>query len=297
MAFVVSAIGAAWVAGAAIVGGAAVTAAAVATIAAGVAAAGTVLTVVGKVTKSPQLMKIGKVMSIAGGITALGAGLISSVASAGTSAASAGASNVVPGAAADGLAAGAADAATGAATDAMVNQGVDSAVGSVAQAFPVDGGSALSGLGDAAGSAASSSPNLALSSVPQASMAPVSGQAGMSLAPVEAGSSAIGNIQTASAAVAPSAAPGMLQRAGDWWAKLSPVEKAKITDNVMQMGGKAVGGMFEGWSADKRLEIEEEIRRENQKRYDTGQKNANFVPVIGFQPRLSGGLINSGPRG
>lgn len=290
MAFVVSAISAAWVAGAAVVGGAALTAATVATIATGVAAAGSVLSIVGKVTKSKELMKIGKVMSIAGGITAVGAGLISSFSSAASSAAGSGATNVVPSAAE-----GALEAAAGSATDAMANQAID-AVGQAAQTFPVDGGS-IAGLGESGSSLMNAAPDITLSAVPQASAAPVAGQPGMSYAqPGMVDPSPISNIQTASATAVPNT-PGMMERIGDWYTKLPETEKSRITSSVMQAGGKAVGALFDGWSAEKRLELEEEVRKENQKRYDTGQKNASFVPVIGFQPRLSGGLITSGPKG
>lgn len=297
MAFVVSAIGAAWAAGAAIVAGGAITAGAVATIAAGVAAAGTVLTVVGTVTKSKELLKIGKVMSIAGGITAIGAGLISSMGSAAaSSAASSGATNVVPG-----IGGGAADAATGVATDAMTNQAVDSAAGSFAQTFPV-GPSSLSGLGETTSVGMSQAQDLALNNVPNVSVAPASRLGGMS------GISATGPGQS-SAATQPTGAsapmgssvdaaikkPGMLESIGDFWKTLPPTDKAKYASQLLQVGGSAVGGLFQGWSEQQKMDLQREINNEHQKRYDTGQKNGNFVPVIGFQPRLSGGgLINSG---
>jgi hypothetical protein len=136
MAVVVSAVAAAFVAGAS-----------TAVILTAVAEVGIALTVVGKVTKSPELMKIGGVMSIVGGVGGIVNGAIGAAAGAAAEGAAGGVAGGL-GAAAEGAEAGWA----GMASDAVA--GVNSAA-----AAPI----AFDGASAAASGAASTAPGLAAS--------------------------------------------------------------------------------------------------------------------------------------
>lgn len=286
MAWVVSAvssIGAAFTAGAAVIGGAAVTAATVATIAAGVANAGIVLSIVGKVTKSKELMKIGGVMAVAGGVASLGASAYGAM-TGGTAAATS----------VDG-------AATNIGADAAVNQAAP-AILDTAETFPVSDPSALvttptPSLADSAASWNPASSDIALDSVPQASgatpaYAPASTEANMSVDP-SGSRGLIAGVQDASANYVK---PGFLESAGNWYKNLPDAEKSRIHNQILQAGGKAIGGMFEGWSADKKLELEREVMAENQRRYDNTRANGNAIPTIAFKPAPTG-LVKSARGG
>lgn len=298
MAWVISAvasIGAAFTAGAAVAAGtAALTAATVGTIAIGVANAGVMLSVVGKVTKSKELMKIGSVMAIAGGVTALGAGLVSSAAAGSASASTAGSAGVTEGA-----------AAGSAAGEAMANQAVDAAAdglaGNVSTFGIPDPSAGMSAIGDGAASAFAPAetalntfgsklqalPGVATEGAQVVQTAQAAAPATTSLDPSIGATGATG-------ATAPK--PGMLESAKDWYKNLSAAEKALVSTTVLQAGGSAIGGMFNGWSEEQKLQLQQEVNDENKRRYNTGVANANAVPVIAFKPMTSG-LINSGRKG
>lgn len=80
--------------------------------------------------------------------------------------------------------------------------------------------------------------------------------------------------------------PGLVQNAKDWYANLPDSDKNAVYSALQLTGGKAIGSMFDGWSAAKKLELEQEYLRDAQKR------NANSIPVVAFKPP-PGGLINS----
>ena len=72
----------------------------------------------------------------------------------------------------------------------------------------------------------------------------------------------------------------------EWFDKQDPRTKTAI----LQMGGKALEGVYSGWSQEQKSALERE-------RYNLTQSNANAQPMVGFKPvaqqaRPVGGLLN-----
>lgn len=264
-------------------------------VAAGIVAASTVIyagiavSVVGKVTKSKELSQIGSGMSLGAGL-ASAATSIFGAAEAGT-----------------GAAAGAGEAATGAAGEAGALGGVDAAAGSLGATEGAEGvvsaaENTTAGLGNA-GEAASGAAETggggllnpqsssALSSTPQASVAPgapsIGGQAVSSTG--DLANSAVG-----AGTVAPpvdTTSNGIAQ----WWSK----QPESTKNRILQMGGQAVGSLFDGWTAEQKMALQREQMNLDKQKYDTSMANASAQPVVRFKSYTppTGGLLNPTTKG
>ena len=276
----------------------------VAAIATAVTYVGVAMTVVGTVTKSKELTGLGRVLSIGGGIASLGAaaaGSFGSAAASGAAEGTAGEASSLWGEAAN------------EAADATVNQAVDTAAQTTADSFAgsassaadkaigsvADAGadSALSGAGDLGGYETAFNPN----DVAGAGFSPPTPTAtgGISApglqAPAPSGIVNQATAPTVSGSVGDAATSGLPEkgigeRVSDWFKKLTPDQQSRISSGALQLGGNAIGGLFQGWSAEQQLELQKEIQAQKDKQYNDSVKNANSVPVIQFKPR---GLVNS----
>lgn len=255
---------------AAIAGGAAVATGVVA--ASTVVMAGVAASVVGKVTKSKELMQIGAGLSLGGGI----ASVASSVFGAAEGAAGAAAGTAAEGAAA----ASSAEGISGAAGTLEAGGALDSTLEGIGAA---SGSGATGGLGGAAAAAgetggllsAAPQSSAALSASPQASFSAGNGVLGL-------GQSAGVGAPLSTASVSAVTAPASTTSAGisGWWKGLSESTKNKL----LQVGGQAASGVMEGWTAEQKLAFERERQRLEQDRYNTAQSNANAQPVVRFAP-------------
>lgn len=279
----------------------------VAAIATAVTQVGIAMTVVGTVTKSKELTKIGGILSIAGGVTSLasaaygaatgaaGSAAGGATAAAGNAAGELGSdslwselsnqavadinANAAAGAleniTVDGFAgAASADASTSLAADALGSAGdkLAGSLGSEAASAAADKGT-QSLVGAATNNATTDSGLLNLSNTGSAA-----GDVAAGAAPVN-----VEALQSTDFVNGVAKAPTLGESTKDWWSKLSPDAKTRIGTTVLQAGGSAIGGMFQGWTADKRLELEKEIR-------DEARKNANAVPSVTYKKP---GLVNS----
>jgi hypothetical protein len=298
MAFVVSAVVAAFAEGATL-----------AIIATAVSEVGIALSVVGAVTGSKELMKIGGVLGIAGGL--------GSLASLG------------------------ADALTGAATGTLANESAAEtarlAAGEATAASAV--GDAPGILGSAMTSAVDVPKNIDFSSIsapdagamPSASAAApqdFSGLPSSATPAVTTGAPAVQPVAPAPVAdattVATPADPSTVSAPSDaypetaathstgndfygtpqatpngssfdaikqWFSSLKPETQA----SVLKGGASAVGGLFQGWTEEQKLALEKNKFSLSQQQYNTQVTNANSVPKLNFasptpQPN---GIINS----
>ncbi len=77
-----------------------------------------------------------------------------------------------------------------------------------------------------------------------------------------------------------------------WWAKQTDTTK----NTILQMGGKALGGMFEGWTQEQKLALEREKFNLEQQKYNTSVANSNAQPTVNRNPP-AGGLLNTNRGG
>lgn len=254
-------------------------------VAAGVVAAATVayvgigVSVVGRLTKSKELMQIGSGMSLGAGVASVASSVFGTSAAAGTA---------------------------GAATSAVENTissadlaGIDAAAGGVGGAgaampsLAIDAGAGVTGGLEGAGAAAEAAGGTGglLSSTPQAS-APLTATPQASLAPsaVQAPGAEIANAAGASGPIAPPVATDS-NSISQWWAKQPEAVKNKI----LQVGGQAAGGLFDGWSAEQKLALERERLKLQQDKDALQTSNANAQPTVRFKPfsPATGGLLSS----
>lgn len=274
----------------------------VAAIATAVTYTGIAMTVVGTITKSKELTKIGGVLSVAGGVASLGAAAAGAF---GSSAASAGAAGELGSNSlwSDAASQATADASANAATNAAENITADSFSGAASSA-------ADSAIGASSGIGASA-PDLATQyeiTAGGGSIEPTSfntpaptGTEAVGAPPKPAGLVGQATAPDAAAPVSASASgsidvpkPSMGQSIKDWYNGLSKEAQSRVTTSLVQAGGQAVGGLFQGWTADQQLALQKEIQDRNNKMYDTSVKNANSVPVIQFKPT---GLVNNATKG
>lgn len=238
-------------------------------IATAVAEVGMAMTVVGTVTKSKELVKVGGFLAMAGGVSSLAAGAFN--AATGTAAAEGAGASLAAGsdAAFDAWA-----AEVGAAESGI---GIE-AFGGAAPSWAGSTGAAMEGMGAAqAGqemtkiaNATPTSPGMDLTSTT------TDGVGGQALKFAEN-----------AGAIAPPAAtdPGSMAQ---WWKNLPEPRK----NAILQMGGKAVGGLFEGWTAEQKMAFERERLNLEQQKYNTGVSNANQQPTT-IKPPSAGGLLNA----
>lgn len=236
-----------------------------------VAMVGLGATVIGKVTKSKELSQLGAGLSLGAGISSVASSVFGTTAAAGTSAA-----------------AGTAEAGAGALENTISSAdlaGIDAAAGGVGGSTP--GALSISTSWDAPATAIEAAGNTG--GLP-ASVTNSSGLLGSSSAP--AGSLAatpqapVQNVAAAPGAPAASSAGAIAPPPGtdtnsisQWWAKQPDGVKAKI----LQMGGSAVGGLFDGWSAEQKQALERERLNLEQQKYNTAMANGSAQPQIAFQ--------------
>lgn len=251
----------------------------VAAIATAVAEVGIAMTVVGTVTKSRELTGLGKVLSVAGGVTSLAAGAYAAfgtgAAAAGEGAAAAGAAEGAGGAAAGSAETFAVNVPTAADFAPVTNEGIVSGANAAGATSGVANAAPAALPGDAGAGALSSTPQAStpLSATPQASTpnptAFASGDVGAAakvLPPVDTSQSGIAR----------------------WWSGLD--DKSKNT--ILQTGAGAVGGLFNGWSAEQRNALERDKLALSQAQYNKQVSNAAYVPSIRYQP-TGGGMMNT----
>lgn len=274
---------------------AAVSAGTVAAIATAVTYVGVAMTVVGTVTKSKELLGVGKVLSVGGGIASLGAAAYGAYSAAGAGAVS----GSTAGAAGDSLWSEAANQAT---ADASANVAASAAENVTADTFAgaantaadsaigATQGIGASGTGGGLASGFDTTANLAgdvgqAAGVSTSSVAPAATGFGEDVAAekwaLAGGSDAAGS--TLGAAVSK---PGIGQAITDWYGKLSPDAKNRVNTTLLQAGGSAIGGLFNGWSSTQKLDLEKQI-------YQDQIKRANAMPTISFKS----GLVANSTKG
>lgn len=256
---------------AAIVAGGAVAAGAVA--ASTVLYAGLAATVVGKVTKSKELTQIGTGMSLGAGLASAATSIFGAAEGASATAGAGGAMSAENAAlgGADGMGgidatAGTLDAASGA--DAA-SSGIQAATSGSGVTEGLDAASkgvdAASGAGQSSGgllTPSNASAPLTATPAPVATAAPSAATA----TPFESG------FVGSDVALAPPPAGGIQQ----WWAKLSPLDKAKMVS-----GGADAAMKY--WDASQRNEFEREKFNLTQQQYNTSVSNANAQPQVAFK--------------
>lgn len=287
------------------------TVAAVATV---ISVAGTVLSVVGMITGNKTLMKIGGIMGLAGGVVGLAAGAAGGAGAAIGETAGAsgggllagetgamdmgiGGSGILEEAGTAGLGAGGMTD-LGAGTMPMTATEAPSLAGAELAA---PGASDASGFGiEQLPATAPSTPGIgpnppgmnvdqvdALAGVNGTNPMPASSLPGtQGQMPTTAGETAAFGNNTytpgQTAQLAPPANVGSGRGLFDWFKNLKPEEQSKLITGVVQAGGKAIGGLFEGWSEEQKLAFE-------QQKWGTQQSNAKAQPSLGTKP--AGGLL------
>ena len=267
----------------------------VAAIATAVTYVGIAMTVVGTVTKSKELTKVGRVLSIGGGIASLGAAAYGAYSAAGSGAVS----STAAGAGGDSLWSEAANQAT---ADASANVATEAAEQVTADTFAGAANSAAdTAIGAAEGIGASgTSGGLSSGFDATANLAGDAGQAAgvstSSAAPAATGfgedvaaekwALAGGSDAAGSTFGSAITKPGIGQGIMDWYSKLSPGAKTQVNTTLLQAGGSAVGGLFNGWSASQKLDLEKQL-------YQDQIKRANAMPTISFKS----GLVANSTKG
>jgi hypothetical protein len=262
----------AWVVTAVVTAAELMTAAAIFTA---VAEVGIAMTVVGKITKSKELVKIGGIMSLVGGIGSLATSAYGALSAAG---AGEGAVGVAEG------------AAVGAASDVAGEQfaleaGMDAAgsgfgaaaAEGAATTFPVD----VPTLGGMMGSAPAT-PAAATGVAPAAAgpivAAPTPAPAAATAAPAPGVTGAAFDAGSAGAVTAPAdtSAFGIKK----WFDGLDKATQGKVISGAVQIGGNAIGGLFNGWSEEQKMALEQQRQSLVQKNLETQQANANAQPRV-----------------
>lgn len=267
----------------------------IASVAAAVGELGLTLSVVGAVTGSKDLMKVGGYLGLAGGITSLASGAMSAA----SGAAAEGAADTVGSDWASGLAS---DAAQGATTGAVSN--AMDGVTKLANTADNVGSDWSAGISEAPGSTPSTSFNDLRSSMDQSSLSGAPSTSAGSPATPDASVSPTGSDATTGQqpySDARNATDGTVSSYGngapsgnsfsdikDWYDKQPAAVKAAI----IRGGASAVGGLFQGWTEEQKLALEQNKFALQQQQYNTAISNANAQPTISFQSK-PGGIINS----
>lgn len=77
----------------------------------------------------------------------------------------------------------------------------------------------------------------------------------------------------------------------DWWNKQPDLVKSAI----IQTGGHAVGGLFQGWTEEQKLALQQQVLNLQQQQYTSAMKNASSQPTFNFKPPT--GIINTARSG
>jgi hypothetical protein len=279
-------------------------------IATAVMEVGIAMTVVGTVTKSKELTKIGGVLSMAGGVASLAIGAAGALGGAAAAGEAGVAEGAAVGAYSDVAGEQFAQAAAENAAGTVASSGLEAAA-SGAQSFGISdpGGGFMDSMGgkmsDSVASPISSGFDAKLPPVggidapalaPQAAAPPVSGTA--SAAPVDnssmlnadaSGHDLVSQPLGGSDAAIPK--PGMFEDPKAWFKNLTPDAQSRVSTALLQAGGQAVGGIFAGWSEEQKLALAQQSQDLLKQRVDTANTNASYVPTIAFKPVAPKGLI------
>lgn len=253
-----------------------------AAVATGVVAASTMamvgvgLSVVGKITKSKELMQIGGGIGLGAGV----ASLASSVFGAGEAAANT---------------AGALDSAASGSVESLSAAESTSSLGDVAEsisaASPVSGNIDSLTAGVEGGATAPTGGGGLLTATappaqPVASVGPLDPNAAKApwmTSPTSATNPyGLDNFGISQIAPPPGTDSGSIAK---WWASQPETTKTKI----LQVGGQAVGGLFDGWTQDQKMALERE-------KMNLTTQNASAQPKVAFQnytPAKTPGLLNA----
>jgi hypothetical protein len=243
-----------------------------------VAMVGLGTTVVGKLTKSKELSQFGAGLGLGAMASSALTGVFGSAAAGSAEAASAAIPNTISSSQLAGIdaAAGGIGGAAGATPGALggISTGWDAAATAIDSASGATGGLGAAGAGGNSGGLLGSSLNPAAPAQP-----------GVATAATPANP-----VATASTPVAPPPATDS-NSISQWWGRQSEATKNRI----LQVGGQAVGGLFEGWSAEQRAALERERMKLEQQKYDTAQSNGNAQPVVKFKSYTpaTGGLLGA----
>lgn len=242
----------------------------VAMVATVVSVVGAGISVVGMLTGNKAMIKWGGILSLAGGVVGIAAGAIG-------------------GGAAAGAEIGAIDASM-AGTAVETGAGLTGAemVGSTPNLAEFG---ATEGIVDGAASSASSSftpPNitgtpetglLGSSSAPSTEIVPQQPAAPGNEAAQATGSS-VGN--TAKVNLPPKGG------IGQWWSDLPKDVQAKYVTQMVQTGGNAIGGLFQGWSEEQKMEFQQ-----NQEQFRQQMETNRSAQPTFKAPKPVGGLLNT----
>ena len=85
--------------------------------------------------------------------------------------------------------------------------------------------------------------------------------------------------------------PGMFEDSKAWFKNLTPDAQSRVGTALMQAGGQAVGGIFQGWTAEQKLALEQQGQDLLRQKFNVANANANYVPTVAFKPVMPKGLI------
>lgn len=280
-------------------------------IATAVMEVGIAMTVVGTVTKSKELVKIGGVMSMAGGIGSLAIGAAGAFGGAAAGAAGEAAGEL----GAESLWSDAASQATADASANMATPGMSGAAvadsfagGATASSIP-DAASGIGAIGDTGGLTTEYAGGL-----PTGDLMPASGDITASADAAAPAKFSAPEGLNAQASAPPTSdimgdasgdhlpggdlfgdtpKPGIGQDFGTWFKGLPKETQARLATGAVQAGSMAIGGIFNGWSESQKMDLQREIQNQKTQQYNTQMANANAIPSISFKPVAPRGLISS----
>lgn len=228
-----------------------------------VAMVGLGATVVGKITKSKELMQFGSGLGLGAGIASVATSVFGA-----TSAA-----------------AGTAEAGSAALENTISSAdlaGIDAAAGGIGGSAP--GALSISTAWDApataieAAGSTSGLPSTTGGLLGSSSTAPAV-PAQQAAVDVSAPAAAPAPASGVNAPVAPPAGTDT-NSIKQWWAK----QPEGVKNKILQMGGSAVGGLFDGWSAEQKLALQREQQNLEKQKYETAMANGSAQPRVQFQP-------------
>jgi hypothetical protein len=65
-----------------------------------------------------------------------------------------------------------------------------------------------------------------------------------------------------------------------WFDGLDKATQGKVISGAVQIGGNAIGGLFNGWSEEQKMALEQQRQSLVQKNLETQQANANAQPRV-----------------
>jgi outer membrane protein TolC len=114
------------------------------------------------------------------------------------------------------------------------------------------------------------------------------------------------------AAPAPPTNASTWDQISGWFNSLDKATQGRIVSGLMQGGGQAVGGLFNAWTSQQKLALQQQAQNLINQQYNTSVANANSIPTVGAaysstQPAGSGAapvtmakptpVINNGASG